>query len=278
MSKLETAFSKALKERESAINREVLDGTAAKLDPANAADLATPPTRNQLVTARYQIKNIACTKKLTESELANKRLIYPKMKDSKLLNVYRNLRTKLLSASSQGNFVTMVTSVVSGGGSSLISANLAAAFAFDEGKTALLLEGNVHSHSLGQIFDLPDDTTGILDFLETDSLEVSGILHETGIPRLRVIPSGRNEESAAEFFSSSKMRSMLKEIKSRYPERYPIIDAPSIKESADARIIMDLCDHVILVIPYGLCTDDDIKSAVQSIGREKLTGVVLNEF
>ena len=296
MSKLESAFSKALKERSelearTALNKQVDGAPSTQVpvaDSTAASDLGVsgPSGENQKVgrplPSKQQIKRMAQGRILSNSELAKRRIVHPKMKDSNLLNVYRNLRTNLLSKTGTKNFTIMTTSVVPGGGSSLISANIAATFALDEGKTALLIEGNVHQPSLEKLFDTEDASgeprTGLMDYLESDDLSVSDIIHETGIPRLRFIPVGNRSEDTTEHFTSAKMAQFLKEISERYPDRYPIIDAPSIMDSADARILVELCDQVILVIPYGLCSEEDIRKSVDGIGSEKLTGVVLNQF
>lgn len=284
MSKLESAFSKALKEH-NAITRQTaaVDGDVGKIN--SNSQLAETEARarsggtdlRDVVSARSQIKKMSHGAILSDEELARKKLIFPRMRDVGLLNIYRNLRTKLLSSATSPNFITLVTSVVPGGGSSLIAANIAATFAFDEGKTALLIDGNVLTPSLARLFETDVDRAGLMDYLESEDMDVSTILCETGIARLRFIPSGKSRENSSEYFTSRKMQSMLKEVIARYPERYPIIDAPSIKDSADARILLDLCDQVVLVVPYGQCSEDDIKNAAQAVGG-KLVGVVLNQF
>lgn len=277
MSKLETAFSKALKEQaaqgsEGASDSEKLKGFHG-LPQKSVEDL------KELVSVRNQIKNMENSRSLmTDTELANKHLIYPSMKDKDLLNIYRNLRTKLLSISGNRNFVTLVTSVTSRGASSMVSANIAATFAFDEGKTALLIEGNIHTPSLGNLFDLDPKSLGLMECLESDEISVSDVLYETGIPRLRIVTSGESRENSAEYFTSDRMKDLVQELLDRYPERFPIIDAPSIQDSADTRILLDLCDQVVLVVPYGLCTRDEIVEAAKLIGANKLAGVVLNQF
>ncbi|GAB1257151.1 hypothetical protein NBRC116494_16530 [Aurantivibrio plasticivorans] len=286
MSKLESAFSKALREHAQKESGGVDQHAAADNLAASDSQPVSEETSKavskarmkDIVSAKSQIKNMSHRLLLSEEEMAAKRLIYPRMKDKELLNIYRNLRTKLLASSASSNFTTLVTSVVSGGGSSLVSANLAATFAFDEGKTSLLIEGNVHTPSLAGLFELDNEKPGLMDCLESEELHVADILYETGVPRLRFMPSGRSQENSAEYFTSEKMKSVIGEVVERYPERYPIIDAPSINESADARILLELCDRVILVIPYGLCTTDQIKAAAQIIGKQKLAGVVLNQF
>lgn len=270
MSKLESAFSKAMREQSPKSNAN--SGTSNESLPGAAV------SAKSLTPSKSQIRNMSVGSILSDGELAKKRFVYPGMKDRGLLNIYRNLRTKLLGLSPTSNFTTLVTSVVPCSGSSLISTNIAATFAFDEGKTALLIEGNVLSPSLVNLFDLEDTAIGLMEYLESDTVSVSDILYETGISRLRFIPTGKILENSAEHFTSRKMEQVISEVRERYPERYPIIDAPSINESADTRILLDLCDQVILVIPYGKCSEEQIRNAALVIGKEKLCGVVLNQF
>ena len=287
MSKLESAFSKALREQGSAKSYDVdksKSGSSVSSELQSARHFGSEITvssggvNRNLVTTKSQIRKMVYKDTMSDGELAKKRIIYPRMKDKRLLNIYRNLRTKLLATSKGSNFTTLVTSVVPGGDDSLIAANIAATFAFDEGKTSLLIEGNVFNHSLSNLFNIDKTSKGLMDCLESEEMSVVDILVETGIPRLRFIPSGVARENSSEYFTSEKMRHLIGEISERYPERYPIIEAPGISESADARILLELCDRVVLIIPYGLCSEDDIKNAVNIIGREKLVGVVLNQF
>jgi protein-tyrosine kinase len=280
MSKFETAFSKALKEQSSEkenVPDEDTDSSTVALSINPEKSIVSGAGLSNLVSSRSQIKQMSNSFLLSDIELTEKGLIHPRMKDTKLLNIYRNLRTKLLSAANGHNFTTLITSV-SGDRTSLISANIAASFAFDEGKTAMLIEGNVHSSLLAKLFHLNEDTEGLLDYLESDENTVGNIIHETGISRLRFIPSGQVRENSAEYFTSGKMQATIDEILNRYPDRYSIVDAPSVQDSADARILLDLCDQVVLVVPYGLCTEQEIRSAAEIIGSAKLAGVVLDQF
>lgn len=287
MSKLESAFSKALEEQtrdhsaeadtsdqqtqQTLVSGGALARTAEKA-MANRSGLAA------LASPRNQIKAMNEGFVLSDEELQAKGIIYPRMEDLRLLNTYRNLRTKLLSAGNGRNFTTLVTSVTEDAETALIAANLAASFAFDEGKTALLVEGNLHRRSLDRLFDLKPDAPGLVDYLEVEERSISEVIHETGIARLRFIPAGQLNGNSTEYFTSERMHEAIAEIVQRYPDRYPIVEAPSVADSADARILLDLCDHVILVVPYGKCTEQEIRNAAEIIGSEKLVGVVLDEF
>ncbi len=273
MSKLETAFSKAMEEqKKAAMLGEPLDAINSSTSPAVRKSHA-----GEITSSRKQIAKMKQETVFTEEQLAAKKLIYPGIKDAKLLNIYRNIRTKLLAFNGKRNFTTLVTSVVPGGGSSLVSANIANVFAFDEGKTALLVDANVHAPALAEIFDVKE-THGLIDFLESENMDVNDVLKPTGIPRLRFVPTGTTRENSTEYFTSSRMQHFIQEILDRYPERYPIIDSPSVADSADTRILIDLCDQVVLVVPYGQCSEAEIKTAARTIGQQKLAGVVLNQF
>jgi len=182
-----------------------------------------------------------------------------------------------LYRSNKSNFTTLITSVVPESNSHLIAANLAATFALDIAKTAMLVESNIRDAQLNSLFDLAG-SRGMIDYLESEQWNSKEILYKTGIPRLRFVPSGLTRENSAEYFTTGKMLAFVKELISRYPDRYPIINAPSIDESADTRILIELCDIVVLVVPYGKCSKEQVMQAAMAIGEEKLAGVVLDNF
>ncbi|WP_444995810.1 polysaccharide biosynthesis protein [Aliikangiella sp. IMCC44359] len=272
MSTIESAYLKAKKQK-----GDKDFSSEDELSPGRS--FASPESReaHELVSSRKEISKMKQESAYTSEELSKRRLIYATMSDTILLNSYRNLRTKLLATSESNNFLTLVTSVTPNGGSSLVAANLASTFAFDEGKTSLLIDANIHHPVLNSLLEVDVDK-GLIDFLEAEDWDGSEIIYDTRIPRLRLIPSGLVRENSAEYFTSKKMKQFIEQLVSRYPDRYPIIDAPSITFSADTRILVDLCERVILVVPYGQCTEEEVKSAAKAIGREKLAGIVLNQF
>ena len=100
------------------------------------------------------------------------------------------------------------------------------------------------------------------------------IIYPSGVERLRIIPSGQGSESAAEIFNSKKMQAFISEIKSRYPDRFIVLDAPSVQQSTEARILSKFCDYTLLVVPFGKAVTDEVLAAVDAIGKEKFAGLV----
>ena len=68
----------------------------------------------------------------------------------------------------------------------------------------------------------------------------------------------------------------MEDIKYRYDNRYVIVDGPSMSTSADARILSEICDYTVLVIPYGGVTPGALDSVIDEIDERKLAGIVIN--
>lgn len=223
-----------------------------------------------------QIARMEEPRRLTREDLDERRIIYPESPNRKIVNRFRELRTRLLEVSKGNNFAMVVTGAVPASGASFLALNLAASFAFDHSKTALLIDCNLREPVLHTQLDLIPDT-GLTDFLEDPDLDIASIIYPTGIPRLRLIPAGSRRESPAEFFTSFRMKQFLLAIRRRYPDRFIVIDTSSIGESPDARILAELCDYSLVVVPHARAKADQVEYACSSFRKDKLVGVVIND-
>ncbi|PSF06995.1 polysaccharide biosynthesis protein [Marinobacter halophilus] len=214
-------------------------------------------------------------RRLTPDDLDERRIIYPESRNRKLVNHFRNLRTKLLEKSGGNNFTLVVSGASSGAGASFVALNLAAAFAFDQSKTALIIDCNLREPALHSTLDIIPDA-GLTDFLDDSDFDIGRILYPTGIPRLRLIPAGSRRENPAEFFTSFRMKQFLQAVRRRYPDRFIVLDTAPISESPDARILADLCDYAMLVVPHGRITVSGVEQAASAFNTEKFVGAVIN--
>lgn len=235
---------------------------------------AKPPLDDE--GSREDIRRMAEIGWLNYSELEDLKIIHPGMAQSVVLNAFRELRTNLYKLS-QGkeNFVLLVTSIVPEGGASFVSMNLGAAIALDESKTSILVDCNIYNPSLHRILPIDIDF-GLVDYLENVTLELKDVIYSTGVRRMRLIPAGRPSQPGAEFFTSSRMQRLIGELRERYRDRYVILDAPSLGACADARILAELCDYVLLVVPTARALTGQIEAGIEAIGASKLAGVIFN--
>lgn len=215
---------------------------------------------------------------LTTRELEDRRIIHRNDSVRLQADAFRELRTRLLSLGSERNFITLVAPVGHGCGGSFVARNLAAAFAFDDSKSALLMDCDALHPSQHTAFRVDGVHGGLIDYLEGRQTDLARILYATGIPRLQLVPGGSVREITGEAFSSLRMREAIDSLHGRYPDRYLVLDGPPVLGSPDARILSGLVDLVVLVAGYGKTTPDQIDKAVASFPSEKLAGVVFNNL
>jgi len=223
-----------------------------------------------------QIEKMSEIHTFSDTELDHLKVLRQGMKDQNILKMFRELRTRFYSHANGKNFVCMVTSVVEKGGASYVARNLATSIALDKTKTSVLVDANFYAPSSEELLGA-DVNLGLTDYLCVRDMGIEFVVYASGIPRVRVIPTGSNIEAATERVSSSKMQMFVQELKTRYSDRYIVMDGPSVGEySADVRLISTLCDFVLLVVPFGKATDAQIKAAIETIGKDKIAGVVYN--
>lgn len=211
----------------------------------------------------------------TQAELAELRILSHGIGDDHARNAVRELRTSVLQRLEADKRILMVTATGQDAGGTFTARNLAAAIALDESKTALIIDCNLKQPDTS-FLAVNEGKAGLREFLKDTQISAEDIIHRTGIPRLRVIPAGADIGEVREYFTSDRLRQLLDELKRRYPERYIVIDAPPISEVADARILADVCDYILLVVPFGKATTNQVIQSARAIGKEKFLGLVFN--
>ena len=213
---------------------------------------------------------------LTPTQLEDRAIIHRGGVSRPEVDAFRELRTRLLAAV-EGSFVALVAPVSTGSGGSFVARNLATAMAFDETKSALLVDCDVRHPSQARTMKLDVDNGGLVEYLENPDADLSDVIYETGVNGLRLIPAGTTREVGAEYFSSVRMRLLLDSIRSRHPNCYVFLDGPPVRGTPDARILADIADVVILVSGYGRDTASSIAQAAANFDPAKFAGVVFNE-
>lgn len=219
------------------------------------------------------ISGMSEVRQFNAAECEALKLVHAGDEGSQHLKAFRNLRTQLMKVSGSESFACLVVSVVPGGGS-YVASNLAATIALDASKTSLLIDANIYAPSVDRFLSVPSQF-GLTDYLDDVRITAEDIVYASGARRMRIIPAGNNREGGTEKIHSARMKELFLEVKNRYADRYIIVDAPSAMEyDAEVRILTELCDFVLLVVPYGKATEVDIVSAIEMIGKSNIVGVV----
>jgi len=267
MSKIEKALNRA---RESGLQVVPRADTTGSATGTSVVAYRTPHPETIPRMAQNEVRMLGA------GDLEQRGIIRPQHGEDPVVQVFRELRTKIVQHSHGQNAIVLVASVNEGCGGSFVSRNLAAAFAFDAGKTALLIDCNLADPSVHEL--LPNASVpGLADYLENPSLDVEKIIHPIGIARYRLVTAGKRHEAPEELLTSGKMKQLMDTVRRRYLERFIILDGPPMSRIADNRTLADLADYVLIVARYSQSTSAQIASCISAVGDKKLLGIVFNE-
>ena len=188
---------------------------------------------------------------------------------------FKMLRTNLLFAEDMKPPATLlVTSAVPGEGKTFVSANLSVTFAQSINEHVLLLDCDVRRGMLHKVFGLGDNP-GLSDHLSR-AVPLEDLILKTGVDKLSLLPRGRLPDNPAELLSSKRMEGLIKEIRDRYDDRYIIIDFPPPNLAPETAALARHVDGILVVIKYRGTPRDLISDLIETVGKEKIVGVVVN--
>ena len=190
---------------------------------------------------------------------------------------FRRLRTLIIKPGVVNTpKIIMVASAVSGEGKSLVSVNLASIIAAELNSYALLVDCDLRNPSLTRWFGL-QEKKGLSDYL-TGKAEMQDLLLKTSIDKLSILSGGSIQDNPVELVGSNKMKTLIQDLKSRYEDRYIIIDSSPILATTEPSVLNEMVDGIILVIKSGDTPRETIQQAVKLLNKNKILGVVLNNM
>jgi capsular exopolysaccharide synthesis family protein len=187
---------------------------------------------------------------------------------------YENIRANIEFSSFENNCRSiMITSPGVGEGKSITTTNLAISLA-QNNKKVLIVDANIRKPSIHQIFKIKN-SLGLTNIL-IGQKTLEETLNQTEIGRVSVVTSGPIPNNSEKLFRSALLEQLLEKAKELFD--YVLVDAPTILEEKDPKIIAGRCDGVILVIKNGKTEENlalEAKNALE-VANAKILGVVLN--
>ena len=188
---------------------------------------------------------------------------------------FRVLKNSLLfPESGKPPRTVMVTSTSQGEGKSFVASNLAAAIAYSIDEYVLLVDCDLRHPTIHTMFGV-ENNEGLSTYL-TKGVPLSSLLKKTFLQKLTILPGGRPPGNPSELISSEQMRRMIKEVESRYDDRYVILDAPPPYITSEANALAKYVDGVVIVVKYGQTRKDRLQDIIDIYGKDRILGVVKN--
>ena len=193
------------------------------------------------------------------------------------IDAYKILRTQVMHRLRENDWnVLGVTSPGHGEGKTLTAVNLAVSLAMETAQTVLLVDANLRSPGVHEVFGL-DDCPGLADYL-LDNQPLEDLLVHPGIGRFVLLPGGRAVSNSTEILTSPKMLALVEELKHRYPSRIVIFDLPPLLHTADVLAFSPYTDALLLVVEEGKTTAEEVQRALSLVKNSRpVLGTVLNK-
>jgi capsular exopolysaccharide synthesis family protein len=196
---------------------------------------------------------------------------------STLEESYRTIRTNLeLFRINEGSLKTVViTSSVPTEGKSAVTANLAAALA-SSGRNVLAVSADLRSPSLHKYF-AGHEGGGVIEILSGESslkAAARAINLDGGMPskvggKLSLLGNSRSFFDPVVLFQSIAMAALLKEARSEYD--IVLFDAPPVLANADAYVLAQKADALLLVARLDRVTSDQARRAARTLRAAEVT-------
>ena len=213
--------------------------------------------------------------------MAGKDLVISKNPKSLFAESIRSLRTNIAFASIDKEIKVIInTSPEAGDGKSLVTANLAVAYA-QEGKKVLLIDADLRRGRQHEIFEVMNVTSGgytnlMLNYKE--DINLKKYIVPTFEKNLDLLPTGPTPPNPVELLNSENSKKLLKRLKEKYD--LIIMDCPPVIGLSDALILANMSDANLVTVSAKKTKMENLERTKKLFEQAniKITGVVLNKF
>jgi protein-tyrosine kinase len=187
---------------------------------------------------------------------------------------FGKIKTCIFRRSPQPPRSILITSSAPGEGKTTVSVNLGIAISHEINTQVILIDADLRKPSIYR--DRYLNSKGLSDYL-ADQSSITEIMTNFEVENFMIIPAGTPAAKPAELIGSKKMKELLRNLRDNSDDTFILIDSPPVLSTSEPLLLSELVDGVILVVMAGHVPKAAVRRVVDSIGREKIIGVVFNQ-
>lgn len=191
---------------------------------------------------------------------------------------FNMLRSRLVTLRHERKWRALgVVSATPSVGKSFVSASLAAAMSRDPRFDTLLIDLDLRRGTLKDIFGIDSDG-GIRAFLEEEHPHSELRAFRPAGENLMIVPNLPGNIRSAEVLAGQRMTDLMHAIRASSDRNFFLFDLPPVYANDDAATIIEQLDGYIFIAEEGKSTQQEVESAIDLLGHDRLAGVVLNKY
>jgi capsular exopolysaccharide synthesis family protein len=167
----------------------------------------------------------------------------------------------------------MLTSALPGEGKTTLALGLGASAA-NMHQRVLVIDANLRSPQLHKILEISNDwglSLLLLDDIKTQFHNYIQPIH----PSIDVLTAGPKPDNAANLLSSGRLKELIETFEKIYD--LVLIDASSVLDSVDARMIASVSNGIVIVGRIGKLTPQELTQTTEILSQLNLIGIVAND-
>jgi capsular exopolysaccharide synthesis family protein len=185
---------------------------------------------------------------------------------------YRRLAAILHHAQKErGIRRVLIASALAEEGKTLTATNLALTLSESYRRRVLLIDADLRRPSVNVAFGIGGQA-GLSEALASEQPQKLSIVQLS--PHLSVLPAGHPNQDPMHGLTSLRMAEILDEASEMFD--WVIIDSPPVGLLPDAKLLARMVDNAVFVVAAGRTPHGAIQRAIDSLGRERVLGIVLN--
>lgn len=187
---------------------------------------------------------------------------------------FRTLRSRLyqLRGERPSLRTLLITSALPGEGKTFVTSNLGQAIVRQHERRALIIDGDLRRSNLHTALRAPS-SPGLSDYLSSDA-DLLSVVQQGLRGNLCLIPGGRAVANPSELLANGRLKTLIDRIAHAFD--WILIDSPPYLPVADASILADVADGVLLVVKARSTPSDVVEKASRELRGRNLLGVVMN--
>lgn len=275
---------------EKAINRknQQSDLNETTIDKAQTVDQEKVEQPEAKVSSNISVDEATATSSKTKihidlDELERKNFV-SLSSDRRLINEeYRVIKRKLINNAFGGLSSTLkhpnlilVSSSRPGEGKTFSAINLALSIALEQDKTVLLVDSDVLRPRVSKTLNINHEL-GLTDYLQSEKVQVTDIILNTNVERLKIVTAGSPHHLSTELLASERMLMLVNEFASRYPDRIVIFDAPPLLGVNETSVMASMCGQAVIVVEENRSKLAEIEQAVSLLPKDIAIGFLINK-
>jgi len=200
-----------------------------------------------------------------------------------LAEEFRIIKRQLLIAAGIGQSVApvprgrmiLMCSAQPDDGKTFCAVNLALSMASEADVDVLLVDADFAKPSILSTLGIAGGP-GLMDALADPTVDVESCVIRTDIPKLSVLPAGRQTNNDTEYLASERTRGVIEALGSEHPSRVVIFDSPPALAASPASVLAYHVGQAVLVVRADKTTENELREAIGLLGGCEHIQLLLN--